>query len=205
MGNDKDDIGKRCIMTNSSGFGSNGFYRISLRRFGFVGESSRTEVTETFLIAPQESVEMTCFELPQGSKVAGETVSPGGYWKITNRYNKEMPPVVAMGMVTNSTASPGATIQGTSIAGTSGFAVSRSSTAASDGTYTVTLPPFFSSARNMLIMVTGAGTCQGQSSAVKATVISQSGNKFTVRTSDDESDNAGSFNFVIYSFGGFNI
>lgn len=205
MGNDKDDIGKRCIMTNSSGFGSNGFYRISLRRFGFVGESSRTEVTETFLIAPQESVEMTCFELPQGSKVAGETVSPGGYWKITNRYNKEMPPVVAMGMVTCSTASPGATIQGTSIAGSSGFAVSRSSTAASDGTYTVTLPSFFSSAKNLLIMATGVGSCQGQSSPVKATVISQNGNKFTVRTSDDESDNAGSFNFVIYSFGGFNF
>lgn len=205
MGNDKDDIGKRCIMTNSSGFGSNGFYRISLRRFGFIGESSRTEVTETFLIAPQESVEMTCFELPQGSKVAGETVSPGGYWKITNRYNKEMPPVVAMGMVTCSTASPGATIQGTSIAGSSGFAVSRSSTAASDGTYTVTLPSFFSSAKNLLIMATGVGSCQGQSSPVKATVISQNGNKFTVRTSDDESDNAGSFNFVIYSFGGFNI
>lgn len=205
MGNDKDDIGKRCIMTNSSGFGSNGFYRISLRRFGFVGESSRTEVTETFLIAPQETVEMTCFELPAGSSVAGETVSPGGYWKITNRYNKEMPPVVAMGLVTNSTASPGATIQGTSIAGSSGFAVSRSSTAASDGTYTVTLPSFFSSAKNLLIMATGVGSCQGQSSPVKATVISQNGNKFTVRTSDDESDNAGSFNFVIYSFGGFNI
>lgn len=205
MGNDKDDIGKRGIMTNSSERGSNGFYRVSLRIFGFVGDSCRTEVSESFLIAPQESVEMTCFELPAGSKVLGEAVSPGGYWKITNRYNKEMPPVVAMGMVTNSTASPGATVQGTSIAGTSGFAVSRGSTAASDGTYTVTLPSFFTRAANMLIMVTGVGSCQGQSSAVKATVISQSGNKFTVRTSDDESDNAGSFNFVVYSFGGFNI
>ena len=211
MGHDRDDIGKRCIMTNSSGFGSNGYYRIALCEFGVAADtgagvpSEVSSYTETFLIAPQETVEMTCFELPAGSKVAGVAVSPGGYWKITNRYNKEMPPVVAMGMVTNSAASPGATIQGTSIAGTSGFAVSRGSTAALDGTYTVTLPSFFSMAQNMLIMVTGVGACQGHTSAVKASVISQSGNKFTVRTSDDESDNAGSFNFVIYSFGGFNI
>ncbi|HBC22157.1 MAG TPA: hypothetical protein DC009_08890, partial [Porphyromonadaceae bacterium] len=183
MGHDRDDIGKRCIMTNSSGFGSNGYYRIALCEFGVAADtgagvpSEVSSYTETFLIAPQETVEMTCFELPAGSKVAGVAVSPGGYWKITNRYNKEMPPVVAMGMVTNSAASPGATIQGTSIAGTSGFAVSRGSTAALDGTYTVTLPSFFSMAQNMLIMVTGVGACQGHTSAVKASVISQSGNK----------------------------
>ena len=146
---------------------------------------------------------MTCFELPSGSSVIGYTVTSGGYWKITNRYHKELAPVVAMGKVTNSTS--GASIVGNSIAGTD-FSVSRNGTGGTNGTYTITLPEFFKYASNLLVMLTGIGYIQGSTTGpTKATLISQSGRTLTVMVSDDASENAGSFAFVIYSYGGFSI
>ena len=203
MGYEKEDIGKRCLLTNNSAIGSMGYYRIQTRKFGWNGNTTYSGESEVYLIAPQETIEMTCFELPSGSSVIGYTVEAGGYWKITNRYHKELAPVVAMGKVTNS--SSGATISGNSIAGTD-FSVSRNGTADNNGLYTITLPKFFQYASNLLVMLTGIGYVQGSTtSPTKATLISQSGRTLTVMVSDDTSQNGGSFEFVIYSFGGYSI
>lgn len=202
MGTSSEDVGKRCLLTNNSALGSSGYYRIQIRKFGMSGNTHVAGDSEYYSIAPQETVEMTCFELPQGSDVLGYKIDYGGYWKITNRFHKDIPQLVAMGIVTNT--SSGATVEGFSTAGGE-FSVSRNGTGKSDGTYTVKLPSFFDKAGTLLISLTGIGVVQGGDAAVKATLISQSGRTFVVRTSDDDSDNAGSFNFVVYSFGGYYI
>ena len=203
MGVEKEDIGKRCLLTNNSALGSNGYYRIGTKKFGWTeGGAQVSGESEYYIVSPQETVEMSCFELPKGSNVIGYSVNKGGYWKITNRFNKEIPQLVAMGKVTNS--SSGASISGQSIAGST-FSVQRNGTGNENGTYTITLPSFFSKAGEMLILLTGIGVSQNASTPIKATLISQGGNTFVVRTSDDSTDNAGSFSFVVYSYGGFYI
>ena len=203
MGKEREDIGKRCLLTNNSAIGSMGYYRIRSHKFGWNGNTTYSGDSEYYLIAPQETIEMTCFELPTGSSVIGYTVTSGGYWKITNRYHKELAPVVAMGKVYNSTG--GASIVGNSIAGTD-FAVVRNGTGANQGTYTITLPEFFKYASNLLVMLTGVGYVQGSTtSPAKATLISQNGRTLTVVVSDDTTENGGSFAFVIYSYDGFAI
>lgn len=205
MGTEEDDIGKRCILTNSSVLGSNGIYRINSQKFGWMsgGTTKVSDYSEYFVIMPQETVEMCCFELPKNSVLLDSyRVERGGYWKITNRYHKNIPQLVAMGIVTSSPN--GANINGYSTAGTD-FSVSRNGTGNEQGTYTVKLPAFFDKANRLLISLTGIGTAQNGNSPIKATLISQAGRTFVVRTSDDASDNAGSFNFVVYSFDGYSI
>ena len=204
MGHEKEDIGKRCLLTNLSELGSLGYYTIVTNKFGWIDSDPKTTYIETagsFLIEPGTTVEMTCFQLPKGSDVLGQSISNGGYWTITNRFHKEIAPVVAMGIVTNSEV--GASIVANSIAG-SDFTVSRSGTGKTDGLYTITMPSYFDKIYNPIIMLTGKGYVQGSSSApTKATLVSQSGRTFVVCCADDASMNAGSFMFVIYSFGGW--
>lgn len=203
MGIEKEDIGKRCLLTNNSEIGSMGYYRIRTSKFGWNGNTTYSGDSEIYLLAPQETIEMTCFELPAGSKVIGYEVSQGAYWKITNRYHKELAPIVAMGKVTNSTS--GASIKGNSIGGTS-FSVTRSGVGEKDGLYTVTLPEIFQYTSDLLVMLTGIGYVQGSTvSPTKATLISQNGRTLTIMVSDDETANGGSFAFVIYSYGGYSI
>ena len=203
MGIEKEDIGKRCLLTNNSEIGSMGYYRIRTSKFGWNGNTTYSGDSEIYLLAPQETIEMTCFELPAGSKVIGYEVSQGAYWKMTNRYHKELAPIVAMGKVTNSTS--GASIKGNSIGGTS-FSVTRSGVGEKDGLYTVTLPEIFQYTSDLLVMLTGIGYVQGSTvSPTKATLISQNGRTLTIMVSDDETANGGSFAFVIYSYGGYSI
>ena len=207
MGTEKEDIGKRCLLTNTSELGSMGFYRIKSQPFGWNGNTTYHGSSEYWLLAPGETIEMTCFEIPAGGTVnlSGSiyTVEGGGYWKITNRYHKELAPIVAMGKVTNSTS--GASIKGNSIAGTD-FSVTRSGVGEKDGLYTVTLPEFFKYASDLLVILTGIGYVQGStSSPTKATLMSQNGRTLTIMVSDNETANGGSFSFVIYSYGGYSI
>lgn len=202
MGDDEEDIGKRCLLTNTSEIGSEGYYKILTSKFGWKGNVKYIGDNSSLLIAPNETVEMTCFELPAGAKVIGSEVDKGGWWKITKRFSEDIPPVVAMGIVTS--YSGGANIDGKSIAGTD-FSVTRNGTGNTDGTYTVSLPAIFAKAKELLITLTGIGVAQNGSAPIKATLISQNGRTFVVRTSDDASDNAGSFSFVVYSYNGWSI
>lgn len=204
MGCEKEDIGKRCILTNMSEVGSMGSYNIRTSKFGWTDDLPKRiyyEPIGDYIIEPGATVEMTCFQLPSGTSIWGQKVSDGGFWAITNRFNKEIAPVVAMGFVTNT--DDGATIYADSIAGTR-FSVSRNGTGKYDGMYTITMPEFFDNINPPLIMLTGIGYSQGETSTpIKATLISQSGRTFVVSTSDDSSMNAGSFQFVVYSLRGW--
>lgn len=123
-------------------------------------------------------------------------------------YN-DIPTAVAMGIVTNTTATAaGAAINAESLFGAD-FSVTRSSTSKTDGLYTVTMPAMFKNLKDpVVVSLTGIGYSQeeeGKKSPVKATLISRSGNTFTVAVSDDDTQNGGSFSFVVYSFGGWTI
>lgn len=207
MGTEKEDIGKRCVLMNNSTAGSGGYYKIKVQPFGWSGNMHVSGSSEYYLISPQEAVEMTCFELAAGTVLPGFESYPltngGGYWKITNRFHKDMPPMIAMGRIFNSTS--GATIVGQSPFGTD-FTVSRNGTSYTDGLYTITLPSFFKNVYNPIVMLTGYGYTQGSTTApVKATLISISGQTMVVAVSDDASMNGGSFAFVIYAYGGYSV
>ena len=202
----KTDIGKKILLTNNSELGGDGVYKIRTFRFGRrVGYlNTYTDNEKLLSILPQETIELTCFEIPAGTTVGGYESEYGGWWKITNRYDRDVPPAVAMGIVTSTTS--GATIEGKSVGGTS-FSVTRNGTGSGDGLYTITLPSIFANIENPIVQLTGIGYRQGSTSdgPVKATVISwtKSTRQLVVAVSDDDTANGGSFSFVIYSFGGW--
>ena len=203
VGTAKTDIGKKILLTNNSTLGNNGVYILHTYRWGKrVGYLNRYTDNERYLsIFPQETIELTCFEIPAGTTVGGYTSEYGGWWKITNRYGRDVPPVVAMGIVTSTTS--GATIEGKSVGGTS-FSVKRNGTGDTDGIYTITLPPIFANIEDPIVQLTGIGTTQkSTTSPVKGTLYSIAGRTMVVYVSDDASMNGGSFSFVIYSFGGW--
>lgn len=199
MGYERKDVGKRCILFNNSARGSGGIYKIQANRFGWRGNTTYSEADGYYLIAPQESLEMTCYELPAGTIIHSTSIETGGFWQVTNRFHNDLPPIVAMGVVSNN--DNGASITGKSIGGDN-FTVQRT---AVSGTYTITMPALFENIAYALIQLTGIGNVQGGTCPVKATLMSHNRRTFTVRTSDDDTDNAGSFNFVVYSFSGWYI
>ncbi len=207
------DIGKRILMMNSSPVTATAVYRVRPCSFGWTSSGTAVidnTVDSSYLIAPQETIELTCFALPSGTKVGGYAVTEGGIWKITNRFSGySLQPIVAMGIVTNSTTSATATISAQSVFGTSGFSVTRSSTGSGDGLYTITFPASFASLKTPLVQITGIGYRQGETSTgpVKGTFISwtPSTRKMVVAVSDDDTANGGSFSFVVYSFNGWSL
>ena len=209
MGSEEKDIGKRCLLTNSSAYDSAAVYRIVPCIFGWTDSDKHctdNTIDGAFLIAPGETIEMTCFSVPSGTKVAGYTVTKGGYWKLTNRYSGySLQPIVAMGIVTNSTTSTTATISAQSIFGTDGFSVTRSSTGKDDGLYTIQFPSLFSHLYTPIVQLTGVGLSQGYNKPAKATFISwdKTTRKMVVEVSDNEQPTGGSFSFVVYSFNGW--
>ena len=209
MGSEEKDIGKRCLLTNSSTYNSVAVYRIVPCIFGWNDSGTHYEdntIDSAYLIAPGETIEMTCFSLPSGTKVTGSTVTKGGYWKLTNRFSGySLQPMVAMGIVTNSTTSTTATISAQSVFGTSGFTATRSSTDKADGKYTITFPTMFQHLKTPIVQLTGVGYSQGYNKPAKATFISwtPSTRKMVVEVSDNEIPTGGSFSFVVYSFNGW--
>ncbi len=202
MGTELEDIGKRVVLTNSSEVGSNGVYVVYANRWGYNGSTTYHGNQESFIIFPGETIEMTCFALASGDKVliggSYYTVTSGGWWRCTKRFNSDMPRVVAMGTVSG--YSSGASITGKTVAGDT-LSVSRTAV----GCYTVTLPPYFAHSNTLLILATGVGRSDGASSGgcIKATFISKGGRNLYFETSDDASNNDGSFSFVCLDIGGW--
>lgn len=211
MGGDENDIGKRCLLTNSSPVTSTAVYRVVPSIFGWTAEGtpvSNGTIDGAFLIAPGETIEMTCFAIPSGTVIKGDTVVNGGYWRMTSRYGGyNIQPVVAMGIVTNSESSTTASIQAQSVFGTSGFSVTRTGTGRDDGTYTITFPEMFSRLKTPIVQLTGVGYSQSYNKPAKATFISwtPSTREMVVVVSDNEKQTGGSFSFVVYSFNGWNF
>lgn len=70
------------------------------------------------------------------------------------------------------------------------------------GVYTLSMPSgWFSSSDNVGVMLTGVGRASGSSSGapIKATIISRTTTSLVVETSDDATNNDGSFEFMIYN------
>ena len=70
------------------------------------------------------------------------------------------------------------------------------------GIYTLSMPSgWFSSSDNVGVMLTGVGRASGSSSGapIKATIISRTTTSLVVETSDDATNNDGSFEFMIYN------
>lgn len=76
---DRDDIGKVCRLFNSSPFGG-ASYVISLNMFSISPGITMIMDSYTVEVAPQETVELTCFERYS----SGDSVQ--GSWEITNRF-----------------------------------------------------------------------------------------------------------------------
>ena len=70
------------------------------------------------------------------------------------------------------------------------------------GIYTLSMPSgWFNSSSDVGVMLTGVGRASGSSTeaAIKATLISRTTTTIVVETSDDATNNDGSFEFMIYN------
>lgn len=210
----KRDIGRRCLLVNRSTPASGICYKVKSPKYGWDDKGNYYEVnSEYYVIPPGTALEMACSRLPSGAIIESSKgdykVTEGGNWEVTSRMYNDIPTAVAMGIVTNTTATAaGAAINAESLFGAD-FSVTRNGTSKTDGLYTVTMPAMFKNLKDpVVVSLTGIGYSQdeeGKKSPVKATLISRSGNTFTVAVSDDDTQNGGSFSFVVYSFGGWNI
>ena len=103
MGNEAEDIGKVVRLYNSNPFGGKSVV-VYLREFYINGNVIDTTREITAEIAPQETIEVTCFRLPP--RQTGEIAA---MWTITNRFGIEdfrnktecgrYPQLIAMGTI----------------------------------------------------------------------------------------------------------
>ena len=191
MGYELEDIGKVVRLYNSSAIGG-GKYYIRGNTFDISTNVITSSGTYSALCAPQEVIEMTCFE-----RTGSTSETRKAEWVLTGRFGVDdfkkeaatgrFPRAVAIGTLYGSPSNPyfsGYMWNGTSIS--SVFTVVRNST----GNFAVTfksgtLPSgyfvFFS----------------GRDGNWKGSILNQSDTGFTVYISDDSSLNNGNVNFII--------
>lgn len=191
MGYELEDIGKVVRLYNSSAIGG-GKYYISGNTFTISTNVTTTSETYYALCAPQEVIEMTCFE-----RTGSTSETRKAEWVLTGRYGADdfkkeaatgrFPRAVAIGTLYGSPSNPnfsGYMWNGTSIS--SVFSVVRNSTGNFSVTFkSGTLPSgyfvFFS----------------GRDGNWKGSILNQSDTGFTVYISDDNFLNDGDVNFII--------
>lgn len=191
MGYELEDIGKVVRLYNSSAIGG-GKYYISGNTFAISTNVTTTSETYYALCAPQEVIEMTCFE-----RTGSTSETRKAEWVLTGRYGADdfkkeaatgrFPRAVAIGTLYGSPSNPyfsGYMWNGISIS--SVFTVVRNSTGNFSVTFkSGTLPSgyfvFFS----------------GRDGNWKGSILNQSDTGFTVYISDDDSLNDGDVNFII--------
>lgn len=199
LGQGKEHIGKVCRFYNSGDFGQAN-YMIQCYSFtdNFSSGISSAVIEYSAYVAPQETVEMTCFEISRTS------TSVRGRWDVTSRFSQRdfytygakgrYPLVLGIGRI-NGTSS-GVSITGNWWDGRNANAVLSPSRTAT-GTYRIS----FNSSNvpsGYVVFLTGYGNItSGRSYPVKGTVISTSTTNFVVAISDDESTNDGSCYFMI--------
>lgn len=107
---------------------------------------------------------------------------------------------LAMGRVTGRTSNGSCTV---SAMVADGSTITATRTA--KGLYTVNMPSgWFSSADHAMVMLTGVanelnGSSTGSGGLIKATLVSRTTTSFVVGTSDDDTGNDGSFDFMIFN------
>ena len=122
----------------------------------------------------------------------GWIVIARNYVKPVYKYGRTMR-TLATGRVTGSTSS--ASIDATAFDGST-LTVTRQAT----GKYKVTFPStWYAQASHVIVMLTGVGRASGSTSeaCIKATLIERTTSYFIVETSDDATNNDGTFDFVL--------
>ena len=203
LGQGKEHIGKICKFYNSGAFGQAN-YMIQCYSFtdNFSSGISSAVIEYSAVVGPQETVEMTCLELRRSSS------SVTGRWEVTSRFSQRdmfntgskgrYPLMIGMGMVRD-TGTTNPSISGDWWDGrqaNSVLSVSRTGI----GTYRIS----FSSSNvpsEYMVFLTGYGTAQNLDTPLKANLQSKSTTNFVVVTSDDDSPNNGSFEFMILAPG----
>lgn len=108
----------------------------------------------------------------------------------TYQYGRELK-ILAMGTVTGNSSS--ASISCKTFDGST-LSVSRTDT----GIYKITMPSnWFADASHCRVILTGVGAAYNKKTAIKATLYSRTTTTIVVHTSDDASNNDGSFDFMI--------
>lgn len=200
LGQGKEHIGKVCRFYNSGDFGQAN-YMIQCYSFtdNFSSGISSAIIEYSAYVAPQETVEMTCFEISRTS------TQVRGRWDVTSRFSQRdfytygakgrYPLVLGMGRINGTSSS--VSITGNWWDGRTAQAVLSPSRTAT-GTYRIS----FNSSNvpsGYIVFLTGYGntTSGGGSNPVKGTVTSSSNTNFVVALSDDDSTNDGSCYFMI--------
>ena len=204
IGNGKEQIGKVIRFFNSSPFGGAN-YRISAQDFNIqYSDDGDLEISQTgekyqAILRPQETLEMTCFETQHDENVIA------GHWDISSRFSQEMfikptdigryPRTIAIGRMEFNNGAP--FISGdwwnNAYIGTK-LKVKRQG----EGNYRIS----FNSKEvpsGYKVMVSGYGAIAGGYNSIKAGVYETANDYFDVWTSDDESLNDGSFDFIIFA------
>lgn len=204
---EREHLGKVIKCFNSNNFGGKN-WRIALREYTYSQDENGIgfgSVHETYqvIVRPQETIEIAYLQKPYAGN--GNPNSFAGRWEITGRFSQELfinetdkgrfPRLLAMGRMNYNNNSPyisGSWWDASSI--TSKLSVVRQDT----GKYRIS----FNSAdipAGYKVIVSGYGAIAGGSNSIKAGVYETASTYFDVHTSDDASNNDGSFDFIIFA------
>lgn len=191
MGYELEDIGKIVRLYNSSAIGGGSYY-IEGNSFEIVGNVTETHTAYYAICAPQEIIEMTCFE-----RTGSTADKRKAEWVLTGRFGVDdfkqssatgrFPRALAMGTLNGQAATPyfsGYMWNGKLIA--SVFSVQRPKT----GQYTVTFPSGTLPSGYYVFFT-------GKNGNWKGSILNQSDTGFTIYVADDASLNNGDVNFII--------
>lgn len=192
MGYELEDIGKVVRLYNSSPIGG-GVYMISANEFEIQPQITISASSYSVICAPQEIVEMTCFERT-GSKEDGRL----GAWVLTGRFGVDdfktsgatgrFPRALAMGVLWGSASKPyfsGNMWNGKSIA--SVLSVRRNKT----GDFVVSFPSGTFPSGYFVFF-------SGKNGNWKGSIYNQSDTGFNVYVADGASLNNGDVNFIVF-------
>lgn len=196
------DIGKVVRFYNTGAFGQSK-YEIQLYSFKIYGEEVLSTGGATVSIAPQETVELTCFELPVSTDSNGNTCDYAGEWVITNRFGTDnfkqsnatgrFTRMIALGKL-EFLSNGGYNINGKWYNGKNiddMMALTRNA----NGAITLTLKSGSFPTQDYYVIATGYGQDH-----IKATVLSSSTTSFTIQLSNNTGATSGTCSFMVLDF-----
>lgn len=200
LGVEREDIGKVCRFYNSGKYKQASY---GIECYTFVDDGSGVTVTTTDYVAnvkPQETVEMTCLELPGSTDREKK-----GRWEVTSRFQQEdftqaeaigrFPRLIAFGYIygySNYCSIEGNFFDGRRLS--SVFTASRLDI----GRYKISFPDYM--CENYAVMATGYGSIKGGSNPIYANIEYTNSDHFIIRLGDDSSRNDGNCCFMIYQY-----
>ena len=208
---EREHLGKIIKCFNSNPFGGHN-WRIALREYTFHNNSGSGDIISgngyvhelyDAIVRPQETVEIAYLEKPYTG--GGGAGSFAGRWELVGRFSQELfinntdigrfPRMLAIGRLVYNNGNPyisGDWWNGKPI--TTKLTPSRLGT----GKYRIAFAPS-DIPSGYKVLVSGYGAIAGGSNSIKAGVWETASDHFDVYTSDDASNNDGSFDFMIFA------